>query len=220
MGIGEAGVDGGARLLALHAVEAEDAGEVVPGGFALFGGFAEPEEFGFAAGAFEGERPGVLAAVLGIVHERDAVLELDRIQVAELGLLGAADPARRLDRAGDGDQAAGFFGDPFFDELDLGRVELRPIGIEGDDAIVLVELFGRAREVVEDRVRVLRDAGLSGLQEDVDDHRVVAVELVAQELVVAHRTARRRAAREFCGRRLRLRLRVRCRGGCRRRAAL
>ena len=82
-----------------------------------------------------------------------------------------------------------FFGDPFFDELDLGGVEFCPIGVERDDAIVLVEFLGRAREVVEDCVGVLRDAGLSGLQEDVDDHRGVAMKLVAKELVVAHRTA-------------------------------
>ncbi len=104
-------------------------------------------------------------------------------------MLGAANPVRGLDGAGDGDQAAGFFRDPFFDEFDLGRIELGPIGVERDDAIVLVELFGRAREMVEDVVRVLRNAGLGGLQKHVDDHRGVAMELIAKELVVAHRSA-------------------------------
>ena len=104
-------------------------------------------------------------------------------------MLGAANPARRLDRAGDGDQAAGFFGDPFFDEVDLGRIELRPVGIERDDAIVLVQFFGRAGEMVEDCVGILRNAGLGSLQEDVDDHRGVAMQLIAKELVVAHRAA-------------------------------
>ena len=104
-------------------------------------------------------------------------------------MLGAANPARRLDRPGDRDQSAGFFGDPFFEQLDLRGIELRPIGIERDDAIVLVKLLGRAGEVVENLVRVLRDAGLGRLQVDVDDHRLVAIQLIAQELVVAHRPA-------------------------------
>ena len=164
LGIGKSSVDRGAGFFALHAVEAIDAGKVVPRGFAFLGRFTKPEEFGFAACALERERPGVLAAVLGVIHEGDAVLELDRIQVAELGLLGAANPARGLDRAGDGDEAAGFFGDPFFDQFDLGCVELRPVGVEGDDAVVLVKFFGSAREVIEDRVGILRDASLSGLQ--------------------------------------------------------
>ena len=44
-------------------------------------------------------------------------------------------------------------------------------------------------EVVENLVRVLRDAGRGGLQQHVDDRVVVAAQLVAEELIFARRTA-------------------------------
>ena len=44
-------------------------------------------------------------------------------------------------------------------------------------------------KVVENFVRFLRDAGLGRLQQHVDRHRLVAVKLVAQILIVAHRAA-------------------------------
>ena len=101
----------------------------------------------------------------------------------------AADAFARIHGPGDRDQSAALFADPFFQQFQLRRAEGLPVRVEGHDAIVVVHFLARGGEVVEDFLGLLRDARLARLQQHVDRRRVIAEELVAEEVVVAHRPA-------------------------------
>ena len=100
-----------------------------------------------------------------------------------------ADPFARVYRTDDHNEPAPLVADPFFQKLDLRGVERLPVRVEPHDAIVVVHLVARGGEVVEDGIGLLRDAGPGRLQQHVDRARWVAKELIAKEVVFAHRSA-------------------------------
>ena len=96
--------------------------------------------------------------------------------------------AAGVDRPGHHDQAAALVGDPFFQQFDLLGAEGLPVGIEGHDAIVIVHVFAGGGEFVED-FSLLRHAFPAGLQEHVQRGRAIAIQLRAEEVIIAHRPA-------------------------------
>src|SRR6185437_4642080 len=188
--IGKPAVDRGAGLGAADGEKAEHARKLGPGPRRGGTGILDPEKLGFQTVACELDRPRLLRAVAGVVQQRETPVEFDWIQgpnPREIRILRAAG---RVNRSGNRDQTARLVADPALDKFLLRRRQHAPIGIESHDRIVGEQLLAGFGKLLQDRVGVLRDALGAGLQQHVDDHVLVAAQLVAQELVLARGTAR------------------------------
>ena len=92
----------------------------------------------------------------------------------------------------------------------------------GSNATIASYWYSSSRvvgELVENILRVLRHALLGGLQQHVALHRPVAVQLIAEEAILARRPAGHQQHPRLDGRRRPSPTRARCRADCRRPAA-
>jgi len=80
-------------------------------------------------------------------------------------------------------------GHPSFQNVDLIRSQLGPIGIEGDDRIVLGHLGKGLGELRQKLLGLLRYARSTRLQEDMRLNRWFAKQKISHELIFAGRAA-------------------------------
>ena len=183
------------RLGFVASIEAKDSAKAFPSFTAILDRRSYLQKVGGQGIGSDGKRPSGFGfkttdrdqAGASCVHDhRDHASQDFGIAVAVAVVAG---PFGSRDRTCHDDQATGLLGHPSLQNFDLLRSQFGPIGIEGDDRIVLGHLGKGLGELRQKLLGLLRYSRSTRLQEDVRLNRRFAKQKISHELIFAGRAA-------------------------------